>query len=168
MKRFAESTLGHPYFLFGVRIVLGFVFVYAALEKIFQPEAFARDISYYRLLPNLLLNLFAIILPWIELLAGLFLLVGVLTRGSALVISSLLVLFGVAIAVSLARGLDISCGCFGTASARKVGWTTLGEDLLMLAGSVLLYYMPSTFASLESYLRKTALISDSSSPQSAL
>ncbi len=165
MNQFTESTIGHPYFLFGVRIILGFIFLYAAIEKIAQPEDFAKNITYYGLLPTALVNFFAILLPWVELLVGIFLIVGILIRSSSLLITFLLVLFTVAISISLVRGLDISCGCFGTASGRKVGWTALGEDLLMLAGSLLLYYIPNTFASLESYLRRTPLTTDSSSPQ---
>lgn len=157
MNRLLESTLGNKYFIFGIRIVLGFLFILAAIEKIAQPEEFAKAITNYRLLPNATVNVFAIVLPWVELLAGLSIFVGLLTRGSSIIITFLLGVFILAIAISLARGLDISCGCFGTADARKVGWITLGEDLLMLLGSLLLYYFPSTFAAVEDYVRKAQL-----------
>lgn len=155
MSNILERTIGHQYFIFAVRVVLGFLFIFAAIEKIAQPEEFAKNISYYRLLPISVVNLFAIVLPWVELLAGLSLIAGLVTRGSSLLISSLLGLFIAAIAISIARGLDISCGCFGTATAKKVGWATLGEDLLMLSGSLLLYFFPSTFLAVEAYIRKS-------------
>jgi putative oxidoreductase len=157
MSHFAERTIGNRYFLFVVRLVLGFLFIFASIEKISQPEEFARSITYYHLLPIALVNLVALLLPWIELLAGLFLLLGILPRGSALLLLLLLGIFIVAIGISLARGLDISCGCFGTAAARKVGWAALGEDALMLLGSLLLYYFPSTLLTLEGYIRKSGL-----------
>ena len=72
MKRLLENTIGHRYFLLGVRIVLGFIFIFASIEKIAQPEEFAKAITNYRLLPTPAVNLFAIVLPWVELLAGLF------------------------------------------------------------------------------------------------
>lgn len=164
MKRLLQSPLGNKYFIFGIRIVLGFLFILAAIEKIAQPEEFAKAITNYRLVPNAAVNLFAIVLPWVELLAGLSILVGLLTRGSSLILTFLLGVFIVAIGISLARGLDISCGCFGTADARKVGWIALGEDLLMLIGSLLLYYFPSTFAAVESYIANASLGSESSAP----
>lgn len=155
MSNILERTIGHQYFIFAVRVVLGSIFIFAAIEKIAQPEEFAKNISYYRLLPISVVNLFAIVLPWVELLAGLSLIAGLVTRGSSLVISSLLGLFIVAIAISIARGLDISCGCFGTTTARKVGWAVLAEDLLMLSGSLLLYFFPSTFLTVEAYIRNS-------------
>jgi len=161
MTNFLESTIGNRYFVFLVRVLLGFLFVLAAMEKIAQPEAFAKNISYYRLLPTGSINILAIVLPWIELLAGLFLLMGLVVRGSSLLITVLLGVFILAIGISIARGLDISCGCFGTTSARKVGWTTLAEDLLMLAGALLVYYFPNTPLSMEAYLRRLPQIQPS-------
>ncbi len=155
-----RSTFGNPYFLFGIRVILGFIFIFAAIEKIAQPEEFAKAILNYRLLAVPAVNIFAIILPWVELLAGLFILLGLLVRGSSFLLTFLLSLFGLAIAISLVRGLDISCGCFGTSDVRKVGWTTLGEDILMLVGSLLLYYFPNSSATLEAYLRKALSVTE--------
>ena len=85
----------------------------------------------YRLLPHELLNLLAITLPWIEVAAGLFLVLGIWKRASALVITVLMIVFLAAIGQALARGLDIRCGCFGTVEARKVGVLALGQDFLL-------------------------------------
>ena len=121
-----------------LRYVLGFIFTYAAIEKIAQPEEFARVIMNYRLLPLPSVNIVAIILPWIELLAGLGLIAGISIRSNAMLILFMLGIFSIAIVLALFRGLDISCGCFGTASAAKVGWMRLFEDIAMLAGAILL------------------------------
>lgn len=118
-----------------LRYVLGFVFVYAAIEKIAIPEEFAKAIMNYRILPLATVNLAAIVIPWIELLAGLGLIAGVSIRSNAVLILSMLVVFSIAIVIALVRGLDISCGCFGTASASKVGWARLGEDIAMIIGA---------------------------------
>jgi putative oxidoreductase len=165
MSPIVEKSLGHRYLLFFTRLVLGFIFVYASIEKISQPEEFARAIANYHLLPTAAVNLAAVILPWVELLVGLFLILGLLTRASSLLTISLLGLFTIAIAISLARGLDISCGCFGTSSARKVGWSALGEDVAMLAGSLLIFVFPNTFASLENYIRKSLAVLQSNTPR---
>lgn len=155
-----RSTVGNRFFLLALRLVLGFLFVFASIEKVAQPEEFAKAILNYYLLPIPLVNVFAIVLPWVELVAGLLLLFGLLVRGTSLLLTLLLCLFALAISISIARGLDISCGCFGTSVARRVGWSALGEDVLMLAGSLILYYFPSTFLSLETYLRRTQPIPD--------
>jgi uncharacterized membrane protein YphA (DoxX/SURF4 family) len=160
MIKRTNPVIGNRYLLLAVRLVLGFLFVFASIEKISQPEEFAKAIMNYHLLFVPIANIVAIVLPWIEFFAGLFLLLGILVRGSSLLITLLLCVFALAISISIARGLDISCGCFGTTVARKVGWNALGEDVLMLAGSVLLYFFPSTTLSLETYLRKSSSAAD--------
>lgn len=139
-----QNIISHPWLMLAVRCVLGFVFVYAAIEKISQPAEFAKAIANYHLLPLFSFNLFALVLPWVELLAGLSLVGGVYVRGSSLLIGILLVVFLVAGALALLRGLDISCGCFGPASASKVGWAHLLENLAMFVGSLLVYWGANT------------------------
>ena len=116
-----------------LRVVVGGLFIYAGLVKIIQPAVFATDVANYRLLPHELVNLVAITLPWIEVLAGLCLVCGVWVRAGALVILVLTALFLAGIVQALARGLDIRCGCFGTAEGRKVGWGLFAQDVAVLA-----------------------------------
>jgi len=160
MSNSIDVAISNRFFLLVVRLILGFLFVFASIEKIAQPEEFARAILNYHLLPIPAVNLFAIVIPWVELLAGLLMLFGLLVRGSSFLLAILLSLFALAISISIFRGLDISCGCFGTSVAREVGWSALGEDVLMLAGSLILYYFPSRFLSLETYLRRTLSASE--------
>lgn len=116
---------------FILRLVVGGVFVAAGVLKIWDPTAFAADIGNYRLLPHETINLLAITLPWIEVAAGLLLILGIWKRASALTITVLMIVFLAAIGQALARGLDIRCGCFGTVEARKVGVLALGQDVLL-------------------------------------
>jgi putative oxidoreductase len=113
------------------RLVLGGLFVYAGLVKVLHPLDFAQDIRNYRLVGQSLSFLAAIVLPWLEILAGAFLIAGVWKRGAALVLSALLALFIVLTVVTMIRGLDVDCGCFGAVS-RKSGWSVIVEDLVML------------------------------------
>ena len=81
----------------------------------------------------LLINPLAIWLPWLELLAGLSLIIGVWTKGGALVILILSAAFAIALGSALFRGLDITCGCFHTsATTRSSGWITIAQDLGLL------------------------------------
>lgn len=123
-----------PYVSLAVRVFLGVMFVYAGAMKIVDPAGFARAVANYRILPGLLVNPFALVLPWVEIIAGLCLILGVAVEGGALVIGSLLAVFCIALALSLIRGLDISCGCFSTSpEARRIGWSFLVRDLVLTA-----------------------------------
>jgi uncharacterized membrane protein YphA (DoxX/SURF4 family) len=120
------------------RIVLGVVFLLYGLDKILHPDDFARAVANYRLLPEALVNLVAVILPWVECVCGLLLLAGQWVRSAALVSAFLLGVFMVAVSITLARGLDISCGCFNTDEGRKIGLGLLVEDLLLLGAAAVL------------------------------
>jgi len=140
-------VISNKYFIFGLRLVLGGVFIYASVYKIADPAAFAKSIYNYRMMPEATINLMAIVMPWLELVCGVLIIVGPLMRGSALLMGLMLLVFVVAIGTALARGLDISCGCFkvGDAAGRLVGLKTLIEDALMLAavGLILAFGGPS-------------------------
>lgn len=118
--------------LLAFRVVLGGLFIYAGVVKVGDPLDFAQDIRNYRLVGQTLSFSVALVLPWLEILAGVFLIAGIWKRGAALVITSLLVFFIVLTLVTMARGLDVDCGCFGSLS-RKSGWGVVLEDLGMLA-----------------------------------
>lgn len=136
-----KQLLSNNYLLFLFRILLGFIFIYAGIEKIIDPEGFAKSISNYRLFPFAFINIFAITLPWIELVSGILLISGVAVKENSFIITVLLGVFVVAIAVSLIRGLNINCGCFGTDGGSQVGLQKIIENiLLMIAGIILIYF----------------------------
>jgi len=132
------NFVSNKYLLLLFRIFLGLLFIYAGIEKISDPAAFSNAIYNYKLLPFSLVNFFAITLPWIELSAGLLLLFGVYVKENSSIIAALLIIFFIAIAISLARGLNIECGCFGTSSGAKVGLIKLVENLVLILASSLL------------------------------
>jgi uncharacterized membrane protein YphA (DoxX/SURF4 family) len=135
------KVLSNKYFLLSIRILLGFVFIFAAISKAAVPDEFARAIANYKLLPIFLINIFAICLPWIELCAGVLLMFGISVKENSAIISGLLLIFIIAIAISLARGLDIDCGCFGTVDGSKVGLMKILEDIgLLLLGLILIKF----------------------------
>ncbi len=119
--------------VFIARLVLGVVFIYASYDKILEPAAFARNVENYRFLPYQLVNIFAIILPWLELICGILLILGVYVEAAAGIIGILLVMFIIAISHALLRGIDISCGCFKTGQGKKIGTDLLVRDIVLLA-----------------------------------
>jgi uncharacterized membrane protein YphA (DoxX/SURF4 family) len=117
------------------RFVIGGIFIYASVSKIGNPAAFAEDIRNYMLLPEAWSNVLAMTLPWIELGAAAFLILGVQTRASALLTTGMLTVFLAAIVYAYSIGLDIHCGCFGSASASagRIGiWHILRDAALVL------------------------------------
>jgi putative oxidoreductase len=142
----------HPVLVVLFRLSIGITFIYASYYKVIDPFEFAKSIHHYLLVPTSLINLAALILPWLELFCGLMLILGVLTRANALIILVLLGVFLFAIISVMIRGIDIECGCFknsttyqqslassgsGTeftakAFTEKVGWPLLLRDILLL------------------------------------
>lgn len=143
-----NNFLSNKYLLLIIRIGLGLIFVYAGAEKIADPEAFAISISHYRLLPISTVNFFAITLPWIELVAGVLLIFGISVKENSSILCTMLFVFTIAIVISLFRGLSIDCGCFGKGS--QIGLFKLGENTLMIIGSMLLTNFGSNLFKLKS------------------
>ena len=129
-------VISHPVLIRVCRIGIGLVMLAAALGKIGDPAAFATQIHHFRLIPIGAENLLAIVLPWVELIAGLTLVLGVHARSGAWLSSAMMVVFTLAVGAAVARGLDIECGCFGTADATHVGGMKLAENLLFTGAAL--------------------------------
>jgi uncharacterized membrane protein YphA (DoxX/SURF4 family) len=141
-------------FILAARLVLGGAFVVASISKIADPAAFAASIGYYHLLPTGSLMLVATVLPWLELLCGLGLIFGIAPRANALLVFLMLFVFTAGVGSALARGLDISCGCFTQdPGAGRIGWLKLLENGGLLFLSAFLYFRPGTLWSLDTTQR---------------
>jgi len=137
-----------------LRLVLGAFFVYASLDKIWSPAAFAKIVYQWQIAGPVPSNLVAVTLPWVELLAGLLLLAGVWKRESALVIALMLVVFIVSAGSVMARGIDVeNCGCVSVAKAeaasswppawtKGVGWFLVLRNLVLLGAALALVTPP--------------------------
>jgi uncharacterized membrane protein YphA (DoxX/SURF4 family) len=143
------KILSNKYFLLACRIILGIVFIFAAITKAYEPDGFAQSIANYKLIPFSLVNFLAIILPWIELSAGLLLIFGISVKENSAILSVLLFVFIIAIAISLVRGLDIDCGCFGTVDGTKVGVQKILENVGLLFLGLILIKFDSKHLSLQ-------------------
>ena len=143
MSRLLNWT-GHAWLALPARWYLGYVFILACGHKIVHPGLFAVDIATYGILPLSLVNLMALTLPWMELAAGIMLVVGLRARAAALLVSGMMVMFIAALAVALAQGLDMSCGCFASQGAQSedpISTATVLRDVswLLLSLYVLLF-----------------------------
>jgi putative oxidoreductase len=120
-------------FTFLARLTLAGIFLFAAVPKILDPVGFAMDISNYQVLPQFLVNVTAIVLPWIEAFAALALLSGFAMDGAILLITIQLVAFIGMLAQAWFRDLDIDCGCFGHGKGGRSVAKALMEDWVFLA-----------------------------------
>lgn len=125
-----------------LRLGMAGVFIAAAIPKIVSPDLFAADVFNYQMLPHFAVNALAVGLPWLELVVGVCLGVGIWTRASALVMTGMMVMFMVALASASARGLDISCGCFEVGAEGGEGHGALTKaavrDIVFLAATLVL------------------------------
>jgi len=140
--RLLKRCLTHPWLGLLLRVYVGGVFVYASMYKINYPGEFAETIASYQLLPYWAINITALVMPWLELVSGALLILGVRTKSAAAVIGGMLILFSLAILVALLRGIPIGCGCF-TSVEDPLGWDTLWRDLIWLAMTLQVYFYPS-------------------------
>lgn len=143
-----------PLALLLIRTFIGGYFIYAAIPKIIEPLAFATSIYHYGLVPFWAINAVALILPWMELLAGSALLLGYKTKVAAALCGLMLVVFTLAVAWAVVNDLRIDCGCFGQAGGEEVSWWKVGKNTVMIAGSVLLWFHPRSWLSLDERLER--------------
>jgi len=115
------------------RWILGITFIYASYYKILSPTDFAKMVYGYNLFPEVLINLIAIFLPFVELISGLSLLLGIYPRSAALITNGLLLAFIFILAINIIRGHEFDCGCFSTGKA--------GSPKMMVARDVIYLIM---------------------------
>ena len=157
MRLRLSEALRSPWLTVRVQIALGAIFVAAALPKIADPPAFAHMIYNYRMLPGAAVNAVALLLPWIELLAGIALILGVWRREAAAVAGLLLLVFIAAIAFNLARGHAVDCGCFDVKAAGKTRPELLTEMRWVLLRDVGMLLLVAQVLSATRFSRRTPL-----------
>jgi len=140
------------------RVVLGGLFVLAGVMKMQDLQAFAEAIDAFKIIPEraeFLIPFAAFAMPWIEVFAGAFLVLGLWSRASALVISAMLVAFiamiaSVLIRIEMGQPLSVTCTCFGKLEwpcPPKLGMCQIWRDVVMLVmGAVVLKWAPGPLA----------------------
>ena len=139
----APIGAGRPQFVRrAFAVIVGGVFIYAGGAKLFDPLRFASDISNYNILPWSVAVRLAFYLPWLEVLCGFALIFQRLFNGAVLITGALMLIFLGASVSAKARGINISCGCFGSASGSLSFAWHLALDLVLLAVLVALWFWP--------------------------
>ncbi len=130
-----QSILQNSWLELASRWILGLTFIYANYNKILLPADFAKIIYGYDLFPHALINLIAIILPFLELVVALALIFGVYPRSAVLIVNTLLVAFIILLSINLIRGHEFNCGCFALQNSENnvSSKTTIIRDFVYLA-----------------------------------
>jgi putative oxidoreductase len=140
--RFSEwmrALLQNPWVELSSRVLIGVIFIYASLHKIGNLSLFAKIIYGYALFPAPTINLIAILLPYIEIIMGAALILGIYPRSAALILAGILFMFVVAISVNLIRGHEFDCGCFSLQNS------ALRHSTVMLLFRDVIYFFMSIF-----------------------
>jgi uncharacterized membrane protein YphA (DoxX/SURF4 family) len=135
-----------------IRLAAAAIWLVAGAAKVGDLEHFHAQVIQYRLLPHTFEAPFAYALPFVELLIGLYLAVGLLTRAAAAAGCVLMVAFLVAQSQAWARGLSLDCGCFGSLTHEQVGLATILRDVALGLPSLVMLWRPSRLLSLDSRL----------------
>ncbi len=129
-----------PYLSVLCRLLLGAIFVSFALSKILRPAVFALNTVDYGMMPSWGVNLWALALPWAELVVGLFLVLGIRTRAAATLIGAMNVIFIVGLVNAIFHHLPINCGCVGEVGEPVNWWKVLkNTGMLLMTLQIFLY-----------------------------
>ena len=126
------------------RLVTGVVWIVAGAIKLPDPASSVQAVRAYQLLPSAIVPTVGQLLPIVEIVVGLTLVLGLLTRGAAVVSSVLYFAFVVGIVSVWARGITINCGCFGGGgydpdAASRYPWEIARDVGLMLLSLYLVW-----------------------------
>jgi len=130
-----------------LRLVLGAIFIVAGASKIGHGAEFAAQIAGFRILPQPVIAPMALALPFLEVLLGGYLVLGLFTRAAGWIAVLLLALFDGAIASAVVRGMTVSCGCFGPNDKTVTTWAEVARDaIFVLLAVVVALRAPGTLA----------------------
>lgn len=140
------------------RLVTGGVWIVAGALKLPDPAGSVRAVRAYELLPESIVPTVGHLLPVLEVVIGVCLILGLLTRTMGVLSALLFIAFIIGISAAWARGLQIDCGCFGGGgeienATEKYPWE-IARDVGLLALSVWLVIWPRTPLSLDAVLFK--------------
>ena len=139
LLRFINKIITSEYLSLIFRIYIGWIFIDASLSKISDPALFAESVANYRLIPYYGLNLVAIVLPWMELVCGFYLIIGIRTKAAASFVGGLLFLFTLFVIINIFRGANMNCGCFDTVG-EPIGWKKVATNLGWLAMTIQIFF----------------------------
>ena len=146
MNKWRLSIKNNSWIELAARWILGVTFIYASYHKIISPAEFASIVYGYDLFPEIFIHLIAIVIPFLELITGFALIIGLYPRSAAIIINGLLLVFITLLTINLIRGHEFDCGCFSAAQSGYISSpeVTLLRDVIYFALGMLIVWFDGT------------------------
>lgn len=123
-----------------IRLLLGGVFITSSMAKLPLQSRFVDVVQSYQLLPDILAAAYGFALPWIELVIGGYLILGIFVKPSAIVTILMSITFLIANISSIIRGDSYCPNCFGELVPLTVVQAITIDVLVILAAILLLIF----------------------------
>lgn len=122
------------------RVLLGLLLIVTGALKVGHAPDLAAAIAGFRLLPGFIVAPMALVLPFFELMLGLYLIVGLFTRMTAIFATAQFLIYAGAIASAILRNIPADCGCFGPNDTATADWPHVAFDLALAAVAAFIAY----------------------------
>jgi len=139
LNKVFDRTFLLSYVFLLVRLFIGVLFIIAGLAKLDQPAFFAHSIEQFDIVSRPVLIVMTYTLPWLELICGVLLILGLFLRASAMLIGLMLLTFIIALLSAMARGIAGECGCLGFFGSGRIGWPLTLQDTALLITCAVIY-----------------------------
>ena len=142
--------------VFVVRVLLGGLLIAAGVLKLGHPADLASNIAGFRLLPPDVVGPLAVALPYVELLLGAYLIVGLFTKAIAAIAAAQFLLYAGAIASAVLRHIPANCGCFGPNDSATADWPHVAFDVMLAAAAIFIAFAAPGALAVDRKLRHTS------------
>ncbi len=146
-----------------VRVFLGLMLLWSGVIKALDTEVFGALIMRYRIIPDILVPYPAIVIPYLEIVLGLFIVAGYKIRAAASISVLMMIFYAFALSVNLVRGETFDCGCLhldmiGPGLDERIGIHLVVRNVILSLLFILLYHAKNHVRSVEQYLEKRGLL----------
>ncbi|MBY0402753.1 MAG: DoxX family membrane protein [Cyanobacteria bacterium] len=143
-----------------VRVGLGVIFLSSGWEKLNQLDAFYKAAQNYKILPPEITHFYSVMVPWLEIGLGAYLILGLFLRVTSWLSAALYLSFVIAIAMVLMRGDAIDCGCFIAGRVEPLSWDLFFRDVGLLLATVYVGFFPQHGLSVDACLQNPSTVSE--------
>ena len=154
IPKYLQLIWGSRYLTFGLRLALGAILIVASISKLTNSAEFVDVVIERDILPSSIAEIYASILPWAEVVIGGLLILGFLRRFAAGTSILIVISFIIANGITLYRGINAECDCFGDVWIMQ-GRDALIIDILMLIAAIQILFQKTDFLALSKARRKS-------------
>jgi len=143
-RSFLKTIFMSEYLALILRVFVGYYFIYASMSKIPYPAQFAELLAAYRIFPFPIVNILAVVVPWMELVTGLFIIIGLRNKASAIIIIFSYIAFNVVVGLNVIVDSPITCGCYDTVG-EPVSWMKVLKNTIWMLFTIQVFFFDKRF-----------------------